>query len=225
MATDTAIAAVTLALRQTIQSAVNAATGLSADVVSENPDKLSNTGDAVINVYMFQGQMNPYLRNNDLDPRVSARVEDGKRKVTRHWVTPLVLNYLISFYGDERALVPQRLMAVAIAALHRNPVITPERLARIAHSAFPDAPSLPASDFEDVEIEMCPQSVQDVHRIWTALRAPYALSTLYEARTALIQSDPESHDLPVVETLDVRTRNTRRPPDIDIDGPGDQSSK
>lgn len=225
MATDTAIATVTLALRQTIQSAINAAAELSADVVSENPDKLSNTGDAVINVYMLQGQMNPYLRNNDLEPQLSAHTEDGKRKVTRRWVTPLVLNYLISFYGDERALVPQRLMAVTVAALHRNPVVTPERLARIARSAFPDAPALPVSDFEDVEIEMSPQSVQDVHRIWTALRAPYALSTLYEARTALIQSDPDSQDLPVVEALDIRAVNKRRPPDVDIDGPEGQSSK
>lgn len=218
MSTDTAIAAVTLAIRQELQTAINRTPDLEAEVISESPDKLSGGRDATVNVYLYQGQINPFLRNDDLEPEVIRNPKRGKPAIVRRWTTPLMLHYLISFYGDERMLIPQRLMALSVAALHRNPIITPKTLAAVAAAQFPEAPPLDTDDLEPVSIRMQTMSLDEVHRIWSAMRAPYALSTLYEVRTAIVESEPERSRADLVEEVDIDVENKRKPPDVPITG-------
>ena len=210
MATETAMAAITLAIRQAVQTALDASPDLSGEVVSAHPDKIDRTGDARINVFLVRGEINPFLRNEDLVPQVERGTKSGAATLTRRWISPLVLHYLISCYGDESVLVPQRLLAVALAALHRHPAFSPKTLSAISGAAYPGAPAAPESDFEPVEIHQTSQTLDDMHKLWSALKAPYALSALFEARTALIQSDPMSSDAYLVETLSVDAKAKTR---------------
>lgn len=204
MATDTALAVATLAIRHILEHAIDAASGLNADVVSNRPDKLSAMGKPTVNVYLYQTQLNPFMRNDDLQPQVVVDKETGMAQTTRRWITPLNLHYLISFHGDDQLLEPQRLMAVSVAALHRMPVIEPGTLAAIAQANFPKTPAYQPSDYEPVQVQMITESLSDMLRLWTSLSAPYALSTFYELRTALVQSDPDRASVRTVTEIDVR---------------------
>lgn len=211
MSSETAIASITLALMQGLQQAIDAVQDLSADVVSEYPDKVSNTGRNTVNVYMFQAQVNAYLRNNDLKPEVIPDPGNGPAQLIYRSTMPLVLHYALSYHGDHTALVPQRLLSVCVAALNQKPLIEAKALTAIAHNEYPNAVSHPIQDWEDVKIEVLPSSLEESYRLWSALRAPYALSTMLEARSSLVQGTPMERDAYLVRDIDIVTKRKDGP--------------
>ena len=203
MTADLAIASITLALKQELQSALTRASALGAEVRTEKPDKLVDTSAPIVNVYLYQVTLNPFLSNEDLFPEL-LRDPDGKTgKLIQTWRVALKLHYLISFYGDERALVPQRLLATCVAALHRAPVITKQRAISISAQA-PDFDPASFADFEDVELSFIPLTLDDSFRLWSAFKASYALSVAYQATTAIVGSAPLPEPVDLVEDVDVR---------------------
>jgi hypothetical protein len=210
--TDVAIAAVTLALKQRLQVALNRS-GVGGEVRTDKPDKLTDTASPVVNLYLYFATINPFMRNNDLEPEL-VRDPGGKTgELVRTWRTPLSLQYLLSFYGDERTLVPQRLMSVCIAALHRTPLIAAKAILAGAQAAAAEPGGAPDLDgVEDVTLTFMPLPLDDAYRLWSAFKAPYALSICYEAGTAIVASEPQTAPVDLVEDVDLRIKLPPPPP-------------
>ena len=115
-----AIAAVTAALHRMLLSAVRADNAdIDINISTVRPD---GTGSGItstgINIYLYQITPNAALRNSDLP----MRGRDGS--LVKRPRIALDLHYLLSFYGDERTLEPQRIMGSTLKALHASPVIS-----------------------------------------------------------------------------------------------------
>src|SRR3981081_600330 len=114
-----AIATVTATLQRVLQAAVQADVP-GAGVSTVRPGEGANTHlpPTGINLFLYQVAQNPHRSNLDLPTRRSEGDLVQRPQVA------LDLNYLLSFYGDDLALEPQRLLGSAVAFLHRQPVVT-----------------------------------------------------------------------------------------------------
>jgi len=208
---DLAIASITLAIRQRLQAALNRVGSLGGEVRTERPDKLTDTGAPIVNLYLYQLNLNPFMRNNDLDPVIvrTPNTSGGYRipaTSIQTYRVPLKLRYMLSFFGDERTLAPQRLLAVCVAALNRLPQIDARAVATAANLVAGTAgapPPEPIPDFDDVNLTFADLTLDDTYRLWSAFKATYALSVGYIADTAIVYSAPEPTEISLVEELEL----------------------
>jgi hypothetical protein len=206
---DLAIASITRAIRQRLQAALNRAGSLGGEVRTERPDKLTDTGAPIVNLYLYQLNLNPFMRNNDVDPViVRTPNKSGGYKIPatsiQTYRMPLKLRYMLSFFGDERTLVPQRLLAVCVAALNRLPQIDARAITAAANLVAGNAaapPPEPIPDFDDVNLTFADLTLDDTYRLWSAFKATYALSVGYLADTAIVYSEPDPTEVSLVEEL------------------------
>jgi hypothetical protein len=175
MSDSLAIAAVTVALRQRLQRALDAKLP-GTRVTTRPPDKArdSQAGNQV-NLFLFHVSPNASLRN------VSA----GSPGPAGPRPAPLALNllYLISAYGrDDDELEPysQRLLGEAMRVLHEQPILD---LADLGQS--------PPSNPERVQVALQPLSLEEMAKLWTIFQTPYRLSEVYEATAVLIDRAPQ----------------------------------
>src|SRR5215208_4441545 len=113
-----AIATVTATLSRALTAAVGADVPGAAVTTLRPDDSTNGTPDTGVNVYLYQVTPNATWRNADLP----TRREDGQL-VQRPQVA-LDLQYLLSFYGNEVQLEPQRLLGSVVRTLHTRPVLT-----------------------------------------------------------------------------------------------------
>jgi hypothetical protein len=193
-----AIATVTATLQlEVVQPAASAAVS-GATVTVTRPDNTGSDNSATrVNIYMYQVSPNAAWRNRDLPTRNS----DGGL-VQRPRVA-LDLNYLLTFYGDESQLEPQRMLGNVALAMHTTPVLTRGMIQdTITH---PQYSFLAESNLDD-EVELVkftplPLSLEELSKLWSVFfQTQYALSIAYQATIVLIESElrPRS-TLPVLE--------------------------
>jgi len=197
-----AIATATAALSQLIYAAISIDVN-GAFVTTVRPDHAANNPEeSKVNVYMYQVTPNPALRNDD----VPTRRADGTL-VQRPRIA-LDLHYLLTFYGDEPTLIPQRLLGSTVRTLHSEPQLTRDRIRAITS---PDSNNpynyLSTSTLaDDVElVKFTPQllSLEELSKLWSVfLDTPYTLSTLYLATVVVIESEQTP-----LQVLPVQERN------------------
>lgn len=194
-----AIAAVTAALRRTLHSAVSADNAdMEFNISTVRPDGpesgITSTG---INIYLYQVTPNPALRNSDLPMRGSDGTLVKRPRIA------LDLHYLLSFYGNESTLEPQRIMGSALKALHASPVLSREAIRDVIRDE--QFSYVAGSDLaEQTElVKMIPQvlSLDELSKLWNVFfQTKYALSIAYLCTVILIDSDlPARVPLPVIE--------------------------
>lgn len=194
-----AIATVTAALQRTLQAVVQVDVD-GARVTTVRPDNVgSGTPEAGVNLYLYHVIPNVAWRNTDLKTRFS----DGN--FAKRPQAALDLYYLVTCYGNEVELEPQRLMGSVIRTLHARPVLTQEiirdTLANVTHSFLAD--SNLAEQVESIKFMPLSLSVDELSNIWSVLfQTPHALSIAYQAGVVLIESD----DIPQ-RALPVRDRS------------------
>jgi hypothetical protein len=192
-----AIATVTAALSRAVQAAVSVDVP-GAEVTTVRPDGPSsgvpNTG---VNIYLYQVTPNTALRNDDLP----TRSHDGT--LVARPQAALDLHYLLSFYGNEVELEPQRLLGSTVRTLHSQPV-----LARAAiQSTVADVSFLANSDLanevELVKFTPIPLNLDELSKLWSVfMEIPYTLSVAYQASVVLITMEQAPHvPLPVLEPV------------------------
>jgi Pvc16 N-terminal domain len=184
---DLAVAAVTATLRDLLQDALD--DGLSAEVTISPLDKArGNLTGNQLNLFLYQTSIDAAWRNHDM-----PHVKPGE---SGHPPLPLVLNYLITAYGDEQddanAAVHQ-VLGRAMRVLHDQPLLGPEDIRA----------SLPGNDLhlqiERVRITPQPLSLDEVSKLWTAFQTQYRISAAYQACVVLIESQrPARTPLPVL---------------------------
>lgn len=194
-----AIATVTATLSRTLAATVGTdVTG--ADVTTLRPDDSTNgTPARGVNVYLYQVAPNAAWRNTDLPTR-----RDDGGLVQRPRVA-LDLQYLLSFYGSEVELEPQRLLGSVVRTLHTRPVLTRQMIRDTVSD--PDNAFLASSNLADeVElIKFTPSSfsLEELSKLWSVFfQVPYTLSVTYQASVVLIEPEvtPQA-------ALPVRQRN------------------
>lgn len=196
-----AIATATTALRQLVQDAAAAAVP-GATVTTVRP---ASTGmpELGVNVYLFQVTPNAALRNADLPTR------RGDGSLARRPQLALDLHYLLSFYGSESDLEPQRLLGSVTSALHARPVLTREAVRSMIETLTASDPGhyLAVADLaEQVEVvrfSQLPLNLDDQSKLWNAFfQAPYTLSAAYLGSVVLVE-----YDMTPQAALPVQRRN------------------
>jgi Pvc16 N-terminal domain len=194
-----AIATVTATFSQLLQSAAGVDVP-GATVTTLRPDGVgSGTPAPKLNLYLYQVTPNAAFRNVD----TPTRRADGTL-IQRPQVA-LDLHYLLSFYGDETQLEPQRLLGSAASIIHARPMLTRSMIREtIASTTFSylNASNL-ADDVELVKFSPLALNLEELSKIWSVFfQTTYALSIAYQASVVLI----ERAELPQT-ALPVRDRN------------------
>jgi len=192
-----AIATVTATLQQLLQASVGTAVS-GARVKTVRPEVSGNgAAEAHANLYLYQVTPNAGWRNADLPTRNPAGHLVDRPQVA------LDLHYLISFYGDEGKLEPQRLLGCVVSTLNARPVLSRQMIRdTIANPSFDFlARSNLAEEVELVKFMPAALSLEELSKLWSVFfQTPYTLSVAYQGTVVLIESE-ESHQvaLPVRE--------------------------
>lgn len=192
-----AIATVTATLQQTLQAAVGTVVS-GATVTTLRPESSGNGApEAHVNLYLYQVTPNAAWRNADLPMRSPAGHLVDRPQVA------LDLHYLLSFYGDDGKLEPQRLLGSVARTFHTRPVLTRQMIRdTIASPSFNFlAGSNLADDVELVKFTPAALSLEELSKLWSIFfQTPYTLSVAYQGTVVLIESE-DSHQaaLPVRE--------------------------
>jgi hypothetical protein len=188
-----AVATVTAALQRLLRELV-AADVPGATVTTERPDTKKAQTQPAVNLYLYQVSPDPAWRNLDLP----TRRPDGS--VVQRPQAALDLHYLISFYGNDGELEPQRLLGSTVRTLNGRPVITRELIQAVVADAGaatqPVHPSLAGTDLADavdlVRICPLPLDLEELSKLWSVFfQTPYALSTAWSAAVVLLEERDE----------------------------------
>jgi Pvc16 N-terminal domain len=197
-----AVATVTATLRDVVFSSVSADVP-GADVTMVRPDGAgSGIPTTGVNIFLYQVTPSAAASNADLP----TRSQDGT--LVRRPRVGLDLHYLLTFYGSEAQLIPQRLLGSAARVIHAKPVLTrPQVDSSVSARAFLAGSNL-SSDIELVKFTQLPLTLEELSKLWSVFfQTQYTLSVAYQGTVVFIESEePFSSPLPVLErSLYVKT--------------------
>jgi hypothetical protein len=192
-----AVATVTGTLQHVLSNAAAVVPG--AKVSTMRPDGgASAAKDPAINIFLYQVTPNAAYRNCDL-PRRRANGQLVQRPQAA-----LILHYLLSFYGDETILEPQRLLGAAVRQLHAQPLLTHQDIVQtLANPPYDTvlATSNLADQVDLVRFTPLGLSLEELSKLWSIFfQSPYVLSLAYQGSAVLIETDDSAQQaLPVQE--------------------------
>lgn len=184
MSNALAIAAVTESLVTLLTQYIGLAQVNGAMVSAFTPDQTDKLPNPGVNVFLYQITPNTALRNADLP----TRAPDGT--LLRKPQAALDLHYLLTFYGDDTYLEPQRLLGAAALTLYRFPVLERNMIqpAPISHGVT--GPSDLEAQSQLVRFTPISFSLEELSKLWSfLLKVDYVLSTAYLASVVLIEAD------------------------------------
>ncbi|WP_117190432.1 DUF4255 domain-containing protein [Rhizobium terrae] len=197
MANHLAIATVTAALQQALQSALNTDVP-GAQVKIGRPAATGNNEDDSpgVNLFLYQVAPNAAGRNAHLASRDSAGRMRGPD------IVALDLFYLLSFSGTPSDFAPERLLASVARIVEHRPLITPAMIAK----AIAENPSV----LDDADLQRAGErvraspihlSLDEMSKLWSVLfQVPYALSVAYRFGPVYIETRASgSPGLPVTQ--------------------------
>jgi Pvc16 N-terminal domain len=178
MSNHLAVATVTEALREFIARNLTDLP-LAVNVSAQRPPT-EQPAEPTITVFCYQVAPDPQLRNADAPTRAS----DGTLlKVPR---AALDLSYLISFYGDEGQLVPQRMLGCVVRALYVQPTLSHEDIVAAEAQPFLAGSDLGASP-QRVRFTPTHLDMNEMYQLWTMMTGTQmALSLSYLATLVFI---------------------------------------
>ena len=194
-----AVATVTGSLQHVLSQAAAVVPG--AKVSTARPDGAAPAAkDPAINVFLYQVTPNAAYRNCDLPMR------RANGTLVQRPQTALTLHYLLSFYGDENNLEPQRLLGAAARQLHARPLLTQQDIVQtLANPPYDTllATSNLADQPDFVRFTPLGLSLEELSKLWSIFfQSPYVLSVAYQASAVLIETDETPQP-----ALPVQTRN------------------
>jgi len=196
MSNHLSIAAATATLSQVLDRAVGKDVN-GAKATALRPNASSGLPETGINVYLYQVTPNVALRNAD----VPSRGPDGT--LMQRPQAALDLYYLLSCYGKENQLEPQRVLGSAIRVLHERPILQRTTI----REAIEANDFLTGSDLdeaiESIKLTQLPLSLEELAKLWSVFfQTTYVLSVAFQASVVLIDGTGTPRT-----TLPVRERN------------------
>jgi hypothetical protein len=184
-----AVATTTAAFTQLIQTpAAKDVTG--AKITTVRPDGTKGTLPTVgVNIYLYQVTPNPSWMNSDLPTR------RANGELVQRPRAALDLHYLLSFYGSEGDLEPQRLLGSVVRVIHANPVLSRDLIrSTVASGTFNPiiGKSNLAADVDLVRLTPLSLTLEELSKLWSVLlQTPYTLSLAYRATVVLIEGEDD----------------------------------
>lgn len=186
-----AVAAVTATLQNLISSAIRDAVP-GATVQTGPPEDLpaDQVAEGLVKVFLYRVEPNPTWRNAELPVRGS----DGT--LLRKPQLAVNLDYLMTFYGDERRKVPYLLLGLTMTALHAEPYPGLRHMPRARGGdgageteADPVSAALAGSGLEHqrhpVSFSLMPLAHDELIPLFSQL--PYVMSVAYRASVLLLE--------------------------------------
>jgi hypothetical protein len=204
-----ALATVTATLQSILQSAIQAdVPGATVTTVRPGDDTSANLPTTGLNLFLYQISQNPHRSNDDLP----TRSPDGT--TVQRPVAPIELYYLMSCYGDDGTLEPQRLLGSAFAFLHAQPQLTRAEIQ--AAISDPTRPFLAASDLADqfdlIRFTPINLTLDELSRLWSVfLQTHYVLSTTFKASTVLLERAITARPAPPTRAVQLVAMPLRSP--------------
>ena len=199
-----AIATVTEALRLFISRSLSPDISLSVHVQAGRPPTAPPT-EPTISIFCYQVAPDPQLRNFD------APIRDGNGTVINKPQAALDLNYLISFYGDEAQLVPQRMLGVVVRSLYEVPTLQATDIQNAAAEPFLLGSDLAGAP-QLVRFTPTHMDLDDLYKLWTMMsQTQMALSLTYRATLVFIEGKETQAAGPPVLRRTVRALPGGRP--------------
>jgi hypothetical protein len=190
-----AVATVSAALGQVVQASAESAVGGVALRFGRPAAQTAGATERRVQVYLYQVTPNAALRNDDLPSR------NAEGRLTHRPQAALELHYLLSFYGDDQQLEPDRMLGAVTRDMHARPLLTVQD---IANAIAANSPALVGSDLaaavERVKFTPATLSLDEQSKLWSVLvQTPHALSLVYTASVVLIEAlERETPALPVL---------------------------
>jgi hypothetical protein len=194
-----AVATVTATLQRELQAVIGTDVS-AAKATTVRPDATGHGLPEVgVNIFLYEVAPNASLRNADLPAR------NGNGQVVQRPAAALDLHYLMSFYGKDSELEPQRVLGSVVRHLHSRPLLT-RKMIRDTITNPPASSYLGNSNLADavesVRFSPLSLSLEELSKLWSILlQTPYALSTAYRASLVFIEEE-----LTPVTPLPVRER-------------------
>lgn len=140
------------------------------------------------NLFLFRVTENPFAKNQDWQPVGTSNLLYPPLALNLFYVlTPFASNKPDEYY----------VLGEAMRILHDNAIIKAPMLKG----------SLEHTD-EELKVDLCQLSIEDLTRIWNALNRPYRLSVCYEVRIVLIDSLIERSVRRVIEKVEMYSEIT-----------------
>lgn len=180
-----AVATITATLQRTLQGIVQADLE-GARITTVRPSDIGNgTPETGVNLFLYQVITNPALNNIDSAP-ARSRGNPTKRQAA------LDLYYMLSFYGNEAELEPQRLLGSVVRSLNDKRVINQEMIRAACRDAT--LPFLQESNLADQvqQIGVVPLdlNLEDLSKAWSVFfQTPYMLSIGYKVMVVMVDGD------------------------------------
>ncbi len=207
------IAAVTMTLRDILQEAASAAVPGTL-VTTHRPEKASDGGQdkAGVNIFLYQALPNAAWRNSEIAVRYRDDKEPnnrGRDRVAYRRQVPLNLHYLLSFYGGEVRLEPQRLLGSAVSALNARTRLDAAHIRQaIDANDYLKLDGYPDDSYLDFQVERIERvsltpialNLEELSKLWSVFfQVPYTLSIAYEASVVLVDAGLPGTSKVVVE--------------------------
>ena len=187
MSNHLAIATVTATLQRLLQSAIQGDVE-GARVTTVRPDAIGTaTPETGVNLYLYHLPMN-YVWGN------SAEIQRRNRKgiAANKARTALDMHYMISFYGNDAELEPQRLLGSVVRTLADSGTLTTEMIAdTLADSNLGYLiESTLTNQVEQVSLKPLDLNIEELSKVWSVFfQTPYNLSMAYEASVVMIEGE------------------------------------
>jgi hypothetical protein len=194
-----AVATVTATLQRTLQSAVQTDVE-GARVTTVRPSDIgTGTPETGVNLFLYQVISNPALNNMDSTP-FRSRGMPTKRQAA------VDLYYMVTFYGNEAELEPQRLLGSVMRTLNDKRVIGQDTIrsaCRDSTLSFLQFSNL-AEQVQQISIVPLDLNLEDLSKAWSVFfQTPYLLSIAYKVLVVLM----EGEEAPA-RSLPIRDRRT-----------------
>lgn len=195
MSNALAIAGVTAVLQSLLGSLRNdlvAAMNVDITLSSLAPEDVAQDKNSppCLNLFLYQVTPNAALRNSNL-----ASVNAAGARVTRPSLA-LDLHYLLTAYGSAD-LQAEVLLGYGMQVFHENPVLTRDTVRSVLNPAVPP-PAMTiqaalthaglADQLELVKLSLSNMNLEELSKLWTALKANFRPSAAYQATVVLIDS-------------------------------------
>jgi hypothetical protein len=184
-----AIATVTATLQRLLQSAIQLDLP-GAKVTTVRPEASGGkTPEVGVNIYLYQAIPSPAWQNYDL------RSRRPKGELVKQGQAALDLFYIMTFYGNDIELEPQRLLGSAVRTIVDNPILTADMIqATLNHSSFRYlADSTLEQQLDRVTIVPTKMNTEELSKIWSVFfQTPYMLSFACQGGAVLIEGNRQS---------------------------------
>lgn len=180
-----AIATVTATLQRILQNTVQMDVE-GARVTAVRPDNVGRgIPETGVNIFLYRvAPIN--WRNHDLPGRRSTGELNKRPQIA------LELDYIVTCYGNEIELEPQRLLGSVVRTMHSQPVLESETISNtLEDSSFRYLRGSDlAEEVESVQFAQLGLSTEDLSKIWSIFfQTPYSLSIAYQGSAVLIESE------------------------------------